>query len=136
MSDINLGSATRANLLSLQSTQSLIDRTQNRLATGLKVNSPLDDALAFFKARNLNDRASDLSTIKDGISGAISVITAATQGLKINVAALAAKAGFQLDQLQRQVVREALAVLGEAFGHPARHAFTDGDQACAHVPLL
>jgi flagellin-like hook-associated protein FlgL len=79
--DINLGSATRANLLSLQSTQTLIDRTQNRLATGLKVNSPLDDALAFFKARNLNARATDLSTIKDGISGAISVITAATQGL-------------------------------------------------------
>src|SRR5438132_13062073 len=81
MSDINLGSATRANLLSLQSTQSLIDRTQNRLATGLKVNSPLDDALAFFKARNLNARATDLSTIKDGITGAISVITAATQAL-------------------------------------------------------
>jgi len=82
MSGINLGSATRANLLSLQSTQSLIDRTQNRLATGLKVNSPLDDALAFFKARNLTARASDLTTIKDGISGAISVITAATQGLQ------------------------------------------------------
>jgi flagellin-like hook-associated protein FlgL len=81
MSGINLGSATRANLLSLQNTQSLIDQTQNRLATGLKVNSPLDDALAFFKARNLNARASDLTTIKDGISGAISVITAATQGL-------------------------------------------------------
>ena len=81
MSGINLGSATRANLLSLQSTQTLIDRTQNRLATGLKVNSPLDDALAFFKARNLNARASDLTTIKDGISGAISVITSATQGL-------------------------------------------------------
>src|SRR5882672_11005478 len=81
MSGINLGSATRANLLSLQSTQTLIDRTQNRLATGLKVNSPLDDALAFFKARNLNARAGDLSTIKDGISSAISVITAATQGL-------------------------------------------------------
>jgi len=79
--DITLGSATRTNLLSLQSTQSLIDRTQGRLATGLKVNSALDDALAFFKARNLNSRASDLSAIKDQITGAISVITAATQGL-------------------------------------------------------
>ena len=83
MSDqqINLTSATRTNLLSLQDTQSLIGRTQQRLATGLKVNSALDDALAFFKARNLNARASDLSTIKNGITGAISVITAATQGL-------------------------------------------------------
>src|SRR5438270_361871 len=36
MADITLGSATRTNLLSLQSTQSLIDRTQGRLATGLR----------------------------------------------------------------------------------------------------
>ena len=79
--DITLGSATRTNLLSLQNTQGLIDRTQGRLATGLKVNSALDDALAFFKARNLNDRASDLSAIKDQIAGAVSVLTAATQGL-------------------------------------------------------
>src|SRR5579871_1223056 len=81
MSNINLDSATRANLLSLTNTQNLINQTQNRLATGLKVNSPLDDALAFFKARDLNARADDLNTIKAGISGAISVITAATQGL-------------------------------------------------------
>ena len=79
---ISLGSATRTNLLSLQSTQSLIDRTQGRLATGLKVNNALDDALAFFKARNLNSRAGDLSAIKDQISGAISVLKAATQGLE------------------------------------------------------
>src|SRR5579871_6837007 len=81
MSNINLDSATRANLLSLTNTQNLINQTQNRLATGLKVNSPLDDALAFFKARDLNARASDLQTIKSGITGAVSVITAATQGL-------------------------------------------------------
>ena len=81
MSDITLSSATRSNLLSLQSTTDLIGRTQERLATGLKVNSAIDDALAFFKARNLNSRASDLSAIKDQITGGISVLTAATQGL-------------------------------------------------------
>jgi flagellin-like hook-associated protein FlgL len=86
--DINLTSATRTNLLSLQTTQTLINRTQNRLATGLKVNTALDDALAFFKARNLNARAADLSNIKDGITGAISVITAATQGLSSMESAL------------------------------------------------
>ena len=82
MADITLGSATRTNLLSLQSTQNLIDRTQGRLATGLKVNNALDDALAFFKARNLNSRAGDLSAVKDTIAGAISVIKSATQGLE------------------------------------------------------
>jgi flagellin len=80
--DITLSSATRANLLSLQNTTTLIGQTQERLATGLKVNSALDDALAFFKARNLNSRASDLSAIKDGVTGGISVLTAAVQGLQ------------------------------------------------------
>jgi flagellin len=80
--EITLSSATRSNLLSLQNTTGLIGRTQERLATGLKVNSAIDDALAFFKARNLNSRASDLSSVKDGILGGISVLKAATQGLE------------------------------------------------------
>ena len=79
---ISLGSATRTNLLSLQTTTNLIGRTQERLATGLKVNNALDDALAFFRARNLNSRAGDLAAIKDGINGSISVLKAATQGLE------------------------------------------------------
>jgi len=80
--EITLSSATRTNLLSLQNTTGLIGRTQERLATGLKVNSAIDDALAFFKARNLNARASDLSSVKDGIMGGISVLKAAVQGLE------------------------------------------------------
>ena len=79
---ITLSSATRQNLLSLQSTSSLIGRTQERLATSLKVNNALDDALAFFKARNLNSRASDLSTIKDSIGNGISTIRASIEGLE------------------------------------------------------
>src|SRR5215470_9883106 len=80
--EITLTTATRSNLLSLQTTTTLIGKTQERLATGLKVNNALDDALAFFRARNLNSRASDLSSIKDGINGSISVLKAATQGLE------------------------------------------------------
>ena len=82
MSDISLSTATRTNLLSLQRTTGLIGRTQERLASGQKVNSALDDALAFFKARNLNARASDLSAIKDDIVNGISVIKATVQGLE------------------------------------------------------
>lgn len=81
-SDISLSSSTRTNLLSLQKTTDLISRTQDRLSSGKKVNSALDDALSFFKARNLNDRASDLATVKDGISEGINVIKAAVQGLE------------------------------------------------------
>src|SRR3954471_8509021 len=74
--------STQVNLLSLQTTSTLIGQTQRRLATGLKVNSALDDALAFFKARNLNSRASDLQNIKDNILDGINVIKAAVQGLE------------------------------------------------------
>ncbi len=80
--EITLSTATRTNLLSLQTTTQLIGRTQERLATGQKVNSAIDDALAFFKARNLTSRASDLQTIKDGILDGINVIRAAVQGLE------------------------------------------------------
>ncbi len=82
MSDITLSGSTRTNLLSLQRASGLIGRTQERLATGLKVNSAIDDALAFFKARNLNARAGDLASIKDAIGGGIAVIKAAVQGLE------------------------------------------------------
>jgi flagellin len=82
MSDVTLSNSTRTNLLSLQRTSGLIGRTQERLASGQKVNSAIDDALAFFKARNLNARASDLASVKDAIAGGISVIRAAIQGLE------------------------------------------------------
>jgi len=80
--EITLSTATRSNLLSLQNTTNLIGKTQERLATGLKVNNAIDDALAFFRARNLNSRASDLQAIKDQVNGGINVLTAATQGLE------------------------------------------------------
>lgn len=82
MGDVTLSTSTRTNLLSLQRTSNLIGRTQERLASGLKVNSAIDDALAFFKARNLNARAGDLASIKDNIANGISTIKAAIQGLE------------------------------------------------------
>lgn len=82
MSDIAISAGTRRQLLSLQRATELVDRTQERLASGLKVNSAIDDALAFFKARNLNARASDLSSIKDDIVNGISVLRATVQGLE------------------------------------------------------
>ena len=80
--EITLTNATRTNLLSLQNTTTLIGKTQERLATGLKVNTALDDALAFFKARSLNDRANDLASIKDQIGDGINTLKAAVQGLQ------------------------------------------------------
>ena len=78
---ITLGAASRSNLLSLQSTTSLIGRTQGRLSTGLKVSSALDDASAFFTARSLTNRASDLTAVKGKVDQAISAVTNAVQAI-------------------------------------------------------
>lgn len=82
MADINLTKAVRSNLLSLQSTAAQMTKTQERLATGLKVNSALDNPTNFFTAASLNSRASDMSNLLDSMSNGISTIEAADNGLK------------------------------------------------------
>ena len=81
-SDVVLTSALRSNLLSLQNTQRLIDDTQLKLATGLRVNSALDNPQNFFAAQSLNNRASDLGRLLDGISQSIRTIETADNGIK------------------------------------------------------
>jgi flagellin len=73
-SDIVLTAALRSNLLSLQNTQSLIDKTQLNLATGRSVNSALDNPQNFFAAESLNNRANDLNRLLDGIGQSITAI--------------------------------------------------------------
>lgn len=83
MSDvISLSGAVRSNLLTLQLTQRQIDTTQTRLATGLRVNSALDDASAFFAAVSLNSRADDLDGLKSDIDQGISSLEAAISGIE------------------------------------------------------
>ncbi len=79
--DVVLTAALRTNLLSLQNTQSLIDITQNRLATGKKINSALDGPQAFFASQALNNRAGDLGRLLDSIGQSIQVIKAADNGV-------------------------------------------------------
>jgi len=72
--EVVLTSAVRGNLLALQNTTGLIDRTQGRLATGLSVESAIDDPLKFFQAKSLLNRANDLTSRKDGIGQGISTL--------------------------------------------------------------
>ena len=81
MADITLSKAVRSNLLSLQNTATLLGKTQERLATGLKVNSALDNPTNFFTASSLNSRASDLGRLLDSISNANQTLEAADNGL-------------------------------------------------------
>jgi len=80
--DVNLSASIRTNLLSLQSTNALFERTSERLSTGLKVNSALDGTSAFFSARSLNNRAGDLAALKDGMGQAIQTLKAADKGIE------------------------------------------------------
>jgi flagellin-like hook-associated protein FlgL len=81
MSGITLSSSVRQNLLSLQSTASLLSTTQNRLATGNKVNSALDNPTNFFTAQGLNNRASDINNLLDGIGNGVQILQAANTGI-------------------------------------------------------
>ena len=81
MSSIVLSASVRQNLLSLQSTADLLSTTQNRLATGNKVNSALDNPTNFFTAQGLNNRASDISNLLDSIGNGVQVLQAANTGL-------------------------------------------------------
>jgi flagellin len=81
MSGIVLSASVRQNLLSLQSTADLLSTTQNRLATGNKVNSALDNPTNFFTAQGLNNRASDITNLLDSIGNGVQVLQAANTGL-------------------------------------------------------
>ncbi|MBF0677310.1 MAG: hypothetical protein IR164_00055 [Devosia sp.] len=81
MSDVSLSKAVRANLLSLQNTAEMMNKTQNRLATGNKVNSALDNPSNFFTASALNSRAADMSNLLDSMASGVKVIEAADKGI-------------------------------------------------------
>ena len=81
MSGIVLSASVRQNLLSLQSTADLLATTQNRLSTGKKVNTALDNPTNFFTAQGLDNRASDISNLLDGIGNGVQVLQAANTGI-------------------------------------------------------
>jgi len=82
MSGIVLSASVRQNLLALQGTANLMSTTQNRLATGLKVNSALDNPNSYFTASGLNARAGDLNALLDSMGQAVQTLKAADEGIK------------------------------------------------------
>ena len=82
MADISLTASMRSNLLSLQNTQSLMDTTQERLSTGKKVNSAIDNPSSYYTAQSLTNRASDLSSLLDSMGQGIQTIKAADEAIE------------------------------------------------------
>jgi len=81
LDNITLTAAMRENVLSLQNTQNLFQTTETRLSTGKKVNTALDDPIAYFAAKSYTDRANDLNNYKSAMNEAIQTVQAANSGI-------------------------------------------------------
>ena len=80
--EIGLTSSMRANLLSLQTTARLLGSTEERLSSGKRVNTAVDNPANFFAAQGHTSRANQLTGLKDNISEAIQTVKAADSGIK------------------------------------------------------
>lgn len=80
--EVTLSAAVRENLLALKTTERLIAQTQNRLSSGLRVASAIDDARVFFEAKALNDRARDLDEKKEGVDQSINSVKTALEAVE------------------------------------------------------
>jgi len=111
MSEISLTASMRSNLLSLQSTQSLMDTTQERLSTGKKVNSALDNPSSFYTAQSLTNRASDLSSLLDSMGQGIQTIKAADEAIT-SITALVQQAKAVANQARDEAHKNSIAASG------------------------
>lgn len=101
MSDIVLSAATRSALFTVLRTTRLAVQANQRLSTGLRINSINDGAPAFFQAQALSSRATSLLGLKDGIGQSASALGGALVGIdaisslagQLKGIALAAKGG-------------------------------------------
>ena len=82
MNKISLTASMRSNLLSLQNISGQVDSTQNKLSTGKKVNSAIDNPSSYYTALSLNNRADDLNGLLDSMGQAVSTIKATTTALE------------------------------------------------------
>jgi flagellin-like hook-associated protein FlgL len=139
ISDISLTSGMRNNLLALQKTSSQLAQTQDRLSSGKRVNSALDNPTNFFAAQGHLERASDLNDRKDGMSEGVQAIKAADNGIKAitaliqsakGLASAAASTSDTLSQLtyesQFNQVASQITTLASDSGYRGTNLLTDG----------
>ncbi len=76
-----ISNGVRSSLASLQTITAQAAAVQNRLATGKKVNTAVDNPVNFFTAQSLNNRSDQLKGLLDGISNGIQTVQAASKGI-------------------------------------------------------
>jgi flagellin len=82
MGDLVLSPAMLTAISSLASIQQQMAELQTRIATGKRVNSPIDDPASYFTAQNLSARADALTSLAAGLQDAQSTVDAANNGIK------------------------------------------------------
>jgi flagellin len=81
MSGVSLTASVRTTLNSLKSTAKNLETTTDRLSTGKKVSTAIDNPTNYFAASNYTSRADALSGRLDGMSEATEMINAADNGI-------------------------------------------------------
>jgi flagellin-like hook-associated protein FlgL len=114
MSEIALNSGIRTSLSSLKSTSSLLEKTTERLSTGKKVASAVDNPTNYFAAENYNDAASALDARLDSMSESVQRINAADNGVTSMKAYLSQMKGIVNDAMSNTDAGERRS-LGEQF---------------------
>ncbi len=117
MDKVSLTASMRSNLLSLQNISRQVDATQNRLSTGKKVNSAIDNPSSYYTARALTNRANDLDALLDSMGQAVSTIKAATTSLETAAGFLeqaAAIATQALESAERIYIRQPSGISDDA----------------------
>lgn len=97
----SLGAGQCAQLLALQKTARQLDVASARLASGLKVNSAIDNPANYFAAKFLNTRADDLTRLLDGIGQNIRAIQEADHGVQADLRLLDLAESYLKDIVDR-----------------------------------
>lgn len=113
MGDIAISNGVRANLMALQSTAKLMETTQNRLSTGNRVNSALDNPANFFTASAMQSRSADLGNLLDSMKTGINTLKAADAALTSITKLVQSAQGTARQALQDASTTSAASIVGE-----------------------
>jgi flagellin len=81
MVDVTISAGTRSALLALSSMQDQASVMENRLATGRRVNAPIDNAISYFLSAGLSSRANAINGLMSDITNTQGSIAAANNGI-------------------------------------------------------
>jgi flagellin-like hook-associated protein FlgL len=110
---ITLTSGMRKNLFSLQNTEKLLQKTQTRLATGLRVQKAVDDPINYFTALEHRQRAGDLAARKDEMAESIQLISAANEGVESITALIASAKSLAQSALSSSTTSDISTLMGQ-----------------------